>query len=192
MKKYVAGLLTGVLITMSISVFGEDIVKQAILTTEIKLKVNGTDTPAEFVNVDGTNYAKVRDIVSAVGGVTAWDQETKTILVNTTTDIPIVTEPVPESTPEPAPTPIPKEEVTLTPVEIDGEEYIEWSNLNSYCLSKKYAVLRFPTLMTVTINTIKGVTSQSPYLAKIQLYKFNDNYYVKYSDFLNTFSPIIE
>lgn len=86
MKKYLSGFLTGIIVTLTITTFAESSVVQALFTNDIKLKVNGNVSPAMFVNVNGTNYAKVRDIVSAIGGVTAWDNDTKTILVNTTSE----------------------------------------------------------------------------------------------------------
>jgi len=82
MKKYISGVVTGLILAFSISAFAGNIAN-AFFTSDIKLKVNGQYKNATFVNVDGTNYCKVRDLVDAVGGTTSWDNTTKTIIIET-------------------------------------------------------------------------------------------------------------
>lgn len=75
MKKYILGLLTGMIIMFSISAFAQTI------KTQVKMNIYGNDTQIETVNVDGYNYAKVRDLVTAMGEKIDWDADTSTILI---------------------------------------------------------------------------------------------------------------
>lgn len=84
MKKYFSGLITGLLLAFAITGFAATPIKDAFFTSEIKLNVNGKAADVTFVNVDGSNYGKVRDIAAAMGGTTAWDEANQTINVTTT------------------------------------------------------------------------------------------------------------
>jgi len=62
MKKFVAGLIVGVLMMCGNSAFASSIVK------ELQIVVDGSDKTIHSMEYDDRNFVAIRDIVSATGG----------------------------------------------------------------------------------------------------------------------------
>ncbi len=82
MKKFVAGLLCGAGLMLSVSVFAEGAIQQitADLTPDISVEVNGRKIILEHtpVNYDGSIYLPVREMAGVVNLSVDWDEATRT------------------------------------------------------------------------------------------------------------------
>lgn len=77
MKKFISGLLIGLLI--STSVFA---IKADILLNSIKVKVNGKDVAAENIMYNSRTYVPLRAIGEILGKNVIWDEKTSTANIN--------------------------------------------------------------------------------------------------------------
>lgn len=107
MKKYLSGLLTGIIITLTISTFATTAIKEAYFNNEIKIVDSSKgQLNTEIVTVvkdgdtSGRNYVSVADLSSALGKTVTWDGSTKTINLS---DSGISPTPIPAPTNIPAP-----------------------------------------------------------------------------------------
>lgn len=85
MKKFISGIIAGVMVTTSMSVIAATGVKtlQAHFSVD-KLIVNGVDTGkgnSAFIS-NGTTYVPLRTISDTLGNEISWDSSTKTIYIN--------------------------------------------------------------------------------------------------------------
>lgn len=143
MKKYLSGLLTGILITLTITAFAVSPIKEAYFNSEIKIvdSVKG-QLNTEIVTVvkdgdtAGRNYVSVADLSSALGKAVTWDGSTKTINLST-------------PTPTPAPSPSNTSGIKKTTykgveaIEKDGIVYVAVSYLNLYNLKYDANIITF-------------------------------------------------
>ena len=85
MKKYIKGLVLGVLITtilMSTAV-GASIKKTIeVAYNSVNLTVNGEKVVADNILYKGTTYVPLRAVAEALGKDVGWEQETKTASIN--------------------------------------------------------------------------------------------------------------
>ncbi len=74
MKKYLSGLLTGILLMISFTAYA---------ASDIKLIINGQDitTEAQPIIVDGRTLVPARAIAERLGATVAWDAKTNTVIV---------------------------------------------------------------------------------------------------------------
>lgn len=83
MKKFISGLIIGILLTSS--TFAATLIKEAYYNSDIKIRVNGQyvqTTPITVIDegqTNGRNFTSVRDIAEAMGGTVYWNGDTGTI-----------------------------------------------------------------------------------------------------------------
>jgi hypothetical protein len=113
MKKYIAGLITGILVTLTITTFATPAIKEAYYNSEIKIvdkekgQLNVTAlTVVEEGQTAGKTYLPVADMSKALDKNVSWDGSTKTITLSEES-----VEPMPTSTPTPIPTAEPTSEI---------------------------------------------------------------------------------
>ena len=98
MKKFFAGLLSGLIITSTFAAFSVGIIKSAVFAPDMKIVVNGTQLAAEPVTVtlegqtDGSNYVPVKAVAEALGATVAWDGNNKQIIITGSGNAQAITE----------------------------------------------------------------------------------------------------
>jgi hypothetical protein len=89
MKKFVCGLLMGIILTMGISAYAVPAIKSALFSPDIKLIVNGKTLDTQIVSVvktgevNMTNYVPARALSEALGATVTWDGKERVIEVST-------------------------------------------------------------------------------------------------------------
>lgn len=78
MKKYLSGLITGIIISLSITVFAAEF---NIIPNPYPILIEGTKTHIEAYNIDGSTYLKLKDLEKTGLSVKF---ENSTILINST------------------------------------------------------------------------------------------------------------
>ena len=95
MKKFLSGLLVGVILMITITTFAAGAIKEAFFNETIKLEVDGKVVDTDMVtvilegSVDGTNYVSARALAEALGAKVEWDGKNKKILVTSKDAIPV-------------------------------------------------------------------------------------------------------
>ena len=95
MKKFISGIIAGVVLTTSISVFAATVKTINASYSVNKLIVNGVDTGkgnTAFIS-QGTTYVPLRTVSDALGQDIRWDSTTKTIYINSKNNITTIEEP---------------------------------------------------------------------------------------------------
>lgn len=91
MKKFICGLIVGILLAFSVSLYASTVpqIKTAQFAPDIKLIVNGEaiDTPVvSVVTVENpgymTNYVPARAVAEELGATVTWDGKTRTISID--------------------------------------------------------------------------------------------------------------
>lgn len=110
MKKFVLGLLIGIMLTMGVTTYAVPEIKSALFSPDIKLVVDGKTLDTQIVSViksgeiNTTNYVPARALSEALGATVEWDGKAKAINVSTeeTTAASSVSAPAPttETTPK--------------------------------------------------------------------------------------------
>ena len=97
MKKFIAGLLAGLILATCVTVFAEQNANISVIFDRVKLVVNGkmTDTPTMLY--DGRTYVQLRGAADAFGAELGWDGDTNTATLTTNSS-------AIESVPSPTPT----------------------------------------------------------------------------------------
>lgn len=91
MKKFISGLLIGILITSTAGTFAASKIKSAVFAPDIKIEVNGKQIAAEPISVtlegqtNGSNYVGAKALAEALGATVTWDGPTKRIIVTSGT-----------------------------------------------------------------------------------------------------------
>lgn len=89
MKKFISGLIAGIIIASSIAVMAATGIKEAYFNNAIKLIVDGREIKTEIVTVtpegqiNGKNYVSARDLAEALGAKVEWDGAKKEIQITT-------------------------------------------------------------------------------------------------------------
>ena len=78
MKKFIAGLLTGIMIMSTIAVFAESLQTIQVIFDRVKLVVDGKALHNETLLYDGTTYIPLRAAAEALGVDVGWDGNTHT------------------------------------------------------------------------------------------------------------------
>jgi len=92
MKKFVSGLLTGIIIASAFTAMAATGIKEAYFNDVIKLVVDGKVIDTEIVTVtsegqvNGKNYVSARDLAEALGATVTWDGAKKEIQISTRTN----------------------------------------------------------------------------------------------------------
>jgi len=92
MKKFVTGLLAGIIIASSFAVMAATGIKEAYFNDVIKLVVDGKIIDTEIVTVtpegqvNGKNYVSARDLAEALGATVEWDGASKRIIITSQAD----------------------------------------------------------------------------------------------------------
>ena len=87
MKRFVTGLITGILIASSISVFAASKIKSAVFAPDIKIEVNGKQISSAPISIvlegqtNGSNYVGTKALAEALGATVSWDGATRKIIV---------------------------------------------------------------------------------------------------------------
>ena len=86
MKKYISGLITGLLMGLSITVMAAvPGIKTAVFTDKVIIEVNGVKQPVEVISVvkegqvDARNFVSVGDLAPAMGGEVKWNGERQAV-----------------------------------------------------------------------------------------------------------------
>ncbi len=97
MKKFISGLLVGLIIASSLAVIAAPKIKEAFFNDVIKLEVDGKTIDTDMVtvilegSVDGTNFVSARALAEALGAKVEWDGKNKKILVTSKDFVPVTT-----------------------------------------------------------------------------------------------------
>lgn len=89
MKKFISGLLAGIMIASTLVVMAASGIKEAYFNEVIKLVVDGKVIDTEIVTVtpegqaNGKNYVSARDLAEALGATVTWDGAKKEIQIST-------------------------------------------------------------------------------------------------------------
>jgi len=87
MKKFIIGLVTGLIIALPVGVFAGSGIHDVKVANDTKLVVNGKEVKTDVVfgvldsATDGKNYVSARDLSTALGYDVAWDGADKTITI---------------------------------------------------------------------------------------------------------------
>ena len=148
MKKFVCGLLVGIILTMGVTVSAVPEIKSAVFSPDIKLVVNGKTLDTQIVSVvksgevKMTNYVPARALSEALGATVTWDGANRTI--NVDTEAAIQSAPATQSTPitEAVPTPPAKNDVGLPQlVVVNGYEYVKPSEVLAALRARGYEMV---------------------------------------------------
>lgn len=145
MKKFVCGLLIGIMITLGVTTYAVPEIKSAVFSPDIKLVVNGKTLDTQIVSVvktgevNMTNYVSARALSEALGATVEWDGANRTI--NVDTEAAMQSAPATQSTPitEAVPTPPAKNDVGLPQlVVVNGYEYVKPSEVYNALRARGY------------------------------------------------------
>lgn len=99
MKKFVLGLLIGIMLTLGVTTYAVPEIKEAVFS-DITLTVNGVTLDTDVVSVTTTdnpnymtNYVSARDLAESLGATVTWDGKERAINItseDTTVDTPTV------------------------------------------------------------------------------------------------------
>ena len=79
MKKYLAGLLSGMMVMASVSVFADGVVKNFdAVVGKVQVVLNGERLHQETVLIDGTTYLPIRAVAEMLGLEVKYDEATAT------------------------------------------------------------------------------------------------------------------
>jgi len=93
MKKFISGILVGIILMLTLTTFAAGAVKEAWFNKEIKLEVDGKTVNTDIVTfvlggaVNGTNYVSARALAEALGAKVEWDGKNKKISVTSKDNI---------------------------------------------------------------------------------------------------------
>jgi hypothetical protein len=89
MKKFICGLLVGIILSIGITTYAVPEIKSAIFASDIKLVVDGKTLDTQIVSViktgevNTTNYVSARALAESLGATVEWDGKAKSINVST-------------------------------------------------------------------------------------------------------------
>ena len=90
MKKFICGLLVGLMLMMGVTVSAVPEIKSAVFSPDIKLVVNGKQVDSEVVSVVTTdkpgymtNYVPARALAESLGATVTWNGKERVINVST-------------------------------------------------------------------------------------------------------------
>lgn len=84
MKKYIAGIITGTIITGTVAVFGATEQNITAVFNKIKLYVDGKEIKEETLLYNGTTYVPIRAAAEALGKEVNYNAETYTAYIGNT------------------------------------------------------------------------------------------------------------
>lgn len=193
-KQLIIGFILGSMFFSGIS-FASAEVKQAIIANDINFVANGQEKNVTFVNIDGFNYAKVRDIISAFNGTITYDASTKTIKVTIGSEVTNVSD---GTTTTATNTLI--DSSGLTYIEQDGVKYVSFVDVIRFC-SKQGFSFGFSKLQ----NADGTFNNQIPYILSlddvkkhanlegvVDVYRINKITHFKYDFVVNILIPFME
>ncbi len=86
MKKFVSGLLTGIVLSLSVTAFAAvPNIKSAVFTDKISIEINGTKKPVEVISVvkegevNARNFVSAADLATALGANVNWNGEKQAV-----------------------------------------------------------------------------------------------------------------
>jgi hypothetical protein len=130
MKKYLAGLLTGIIIALSISAFAAN--EYIIKSNPYPVKINGVVQNIEALNIDDFTWIKAKDVGKFFNGLITlkFNEIDEAIEINTVTGNVYGTTvsaktPIPLSTPPALQTPAPVQQLRPSPTQGNGIEYLQ-------------------------------------------------------------------
>jgi len=96
MKRFIAGVLTGLILATSVSAFAAES-RQTIdaVFDRVRLVVNGVPSDAQTLLCNGSTYLQLRPAAAALGANLAWDAATNTATLTTGTLVAAVDNPNP-------------------------------------------------------------------------------------------------
>lgn len=89
LKKFICGLLVGLILMMGVTVSAVPEIKSAVFSPDIKLVVNGKTLDTQIVSVvktgevNMTNYVSARALAESLGATVTWDGKERVINVST-------------------------------------------------------------------------------------------------------------
>lgn len=88
MKKLIAGIIAGILITLTATSYAASIIKSVYFNDNVKLQVNGKLITTEILTatkegqINGSNYVSARALAEAMGGAVDWKNNTVIVTSN--------------------------------------------------------------------------------------------------------------
>lgn len=82
MKKYIAGLISGILIAFMLTLTAYAAMELIVKPNEYPIIINGQNSDIEGYNINGFTYLKVADVAAALGGTSIFNEVKKQIEIN--------------------------------------------------------------------------------------------------------------
>lgn len=205
MKKFICGLLVGIILTMGVTTYAVPAIKSALFSPDIKLIVNGKTLDTQIVSViktgevNTTNYVSARALAESLGATVAWDGKARTISVST--DEPVTVSSVPTQSSVTVTTP--KETKYKIPFPIYATDEFGVNAYNIYN-SNQYAVF---TLEVSDALKAKGLIMNNAadynslqivkdgegiLVSDIVTYGYSGKTFIKYDFYLEHIKPLLQ
>lgn len=208
MKKYIVGLLSGIIICISFSVFASNLLQ--VNTVNYQVIVNGSEVTSEKFNYNGKTYLELRQTAELLNAEINWDKvnkianiESKNYLVTPTPTLTPTSTQILNNVTYAIPTPKAPME-TLKPA--NKNEFIYTDSMTSYRAIKQDDVVyvkardiqdKYPSILFFTckpnINKLFAINAKTNDLVfdSIPYILLDNNVYTPYSYYINTILPKI-
>lgn len=187
MKKFVCGLLVGIMLTLGITTYAIPEIKEAKFSPDIALVVNGERLDTEIVSVVTTdkpgymtNYVPARALSEALGATVTWDGKSRIISVDT----------VKKDVANNATTPITQTQ------SIDLPSATEIRGIKAVAVADVYKALKarnYDLINAAQKDTLQIVKDDKIVVRNITFILSNDNYgYIKYDFYEEYILPLLQ
>ena len=95
MKKFLCGLLVGILLMVSVPAFGAVGQQITVAINSIKVIVNGQEMTADRFVYKGRTYVQLKELTDMLGGELLWDKENNAAIATIGLDKPEEVDPLP-------------------------------------------------------------------------------------------------
>lgn len=221
MKKFVMGLLIGIMLTLGVTTYAVPEIQSAIFS-DIKLIVNGEQVDSEIVSVVTTdnpnymtNYVPARALSEALGAEVEWDGKNKVINVSTKTsdnnisqELNIQPPKETNTTPSVPTSPTPKETTTTLPSTkktniphpiISTDEYginvyYVYNIFEGVSIGEVEAVLgnKGYKIVDESYDRIKIVQGDKKIVGDIWIGSYGNKIYLKNTDYIEHIKPLLQ
>jgi len=82
MKRFIAGLIIGVILMLAAPAFGDGVIGKVVEGT-LPLVINGKKAMQDVIVIEGTSYLPVREACKMFGYNVSWNQETREVILET-------------------------------------------------------------------------------------------------------------
>lgn len=221
MKKFVMGLLIGIMLTLGVTTYAAPEIQSAIFS-DIKLIVNGEQVDSEIVSVVTTdnpnymtNYVPARALSEALGAEVEWDGKNRVINVSTKTsdnnisqELNIQPPKETNTTPSVPTSPIPKETTTTLPTTkktniphpiISTDEY-GVNVYNVYNIFEGVSIGEVEKalnnkgykIIDESYDRIGIIQGNNKLVSNIWIGSYGNKIYINYKDYLEHIKPLLQ